>query len=435
MKNNIEQKIKESLQNHEMPYNASAWTAMQAKLDVVKPVSVAASASNLKWIIVAASVAVVGVVSYLTINSSTEPTQKEQIQAQTNEISASDISSNDNVENKNVVSNTNNTTSNNIKNNSNSTNSSVTKSPITTDKTVNNEGSNNVGNSNNNINNKTNDTNTSNNSNSTNSNNTNNYSANTNKNYVLPKVNDACDGDIITVKNTNDVSILIEGADLHFIIPANSERKVRMSGSGNHTISLMTDDNSKKSSSFFVKNAPNADFLIDTDTKYEKGLPTTKLEATSSGVDYTWIIGKTRIHGEKVNAHFYTAGDHNVTLLVKDQNGCTSSTTKAVQIDEKYNLFAVNSFSPEDPDPRNNTFMPFSLTQRDVKFNLIILDPADGHIVFQSKDASNAWNGIDKTTGNPVNYGTTYIWKVTIENTEPNENNEYVGNITPIRKR
>ena len=77
---------------------------------------------------------------------------------------------------------------------------------------------------------------------------------------------------------------------------------------------------------------------------------------------------------------------------------------------------AVNSFIPEDIDDRNNTFMPFALTQRNVKFNLIIIDPTDGYIVFQSNDATNAWNGIDKSTGNGVNYGITYILKVIIEN-------------------
>ena len=122
-------------------------------------------------------------------------------------------------------------------------------------------------------------------------------------------------------------------------------------------------------------------------------------------------------------------------MTVKDANGCSSSITKSIRIYEKYNLMAVNSFIPEDIDDRNNTFMPFALTQRNVKFNLIIIDPTDGHNVFQSNDATNAWNGIDKSTGNGVNYGMTYIWKVIIENAEPNENNEYAGNITPIQKR
>jgi len=438
MKNNIEQKIKESLQNHEMPYNASAWSTMQAKLDVVKPVSVAAPVSPLKWIIVAASVAVVGVVSYLAINANSEPTQKEQIQAKTIEVDELNSTSSNNTTNdsKVIESELPSTPSKNNTSNSNSNNSPANIQSNPTDRITNKGNENTINNNNGYSTNPSNSKiNESNNNLSAGNNNTNGNPLNPSKNYILPKVNDACEGDVITVQNTNDVSILVEGPDLHFIIPANSERKVRTKKSGSHKITLMTDDNTSKSSTFFIKNSPNADFVIDTDTKFEKGLPTTKLETTSIGVDYTWVIGKTRINGEKVNAHFYTPGNHNVTLLVKDANGCTSSTTKAVQIDEKYNLMAVNSFIPEDLDNRNNTFMPFALTQRDVKFNLIILDPTDGRVVFQSKDASNAWDGIDRTTGNPVNYGTTYIWKVTIENAEPNENNEYAGNITPIRKR
>ena len=80
MKDNLEKNIKQSLENHEMPYNASAWTAMQARLDVVKPAS--PPASNLKWYISAASVVVVGIVAYVAFNySSNKPSTKTPQQA------------------------------------------------------------------------------------------------------------------------------------------------------------------------------------------------------------------------------------------------------------------------------------------------------------------------------------------------------------------
>ncbi len=435
MKENLENKIKQSLENHEMPYNASAWMAMQAKLDAVKPVT--SPASNLKWYISAASVVVVSVVAYVAFNNSTETVNETPQQAKNTEIVEN--KTNSTVEKNNEQNKTNpgvtseNTSEEIVTNESNNNRSNTTSSTTVQHNPF--VMSSNSGNGNGTGSNSGTGNSGANTSNGTNSGNSNSGNSNTIKNYILPKVTDVCEGETAFIKNTNDVAVLIEGPEMHFMIPANSERKVRMNKEGAHEISLMIDGNSKKSNTFFVKRAPKADFMIDTDTKFEKGLPTTKLESSTPGIEHSWIIGKSRVYGEKVDAHFYKSGNHDITLSVKDVNGCSNDITKSIHIDEKYNLMAVNSFIPEDIDSRNNTFMPFALTQRNVKFNLIIIDPTDGHIVFQSNDASHAWNGIDKTTGNGVNYGTTYIWKVTIENAEPNENNEYAGNIMPIQKR
>ena len=436
MKNNIEQKIKESLQNHEMPYNSSAWTAMQAKLDVAKPVSGTNPASNLKWYISAASIVVIGIVTYTVLNATSETVKETPKQSNNTEITESNTNSENNTTStvENISNNSSNTSIENVNVdavNSIESNSTLSNNNRTTQNNpftmTSRNGDDNGNNSSNNSTASSNSSSSSNNTSSPNSSNT--------KNYIIPNVKEVCEGESTTIKNTNDVDLLVVGPDMQYVIPANSERKIKMSKDGAHEISLMVDGNAKKSNSFFVKKAPKAEFMIDSDTKFENGLPTTKLEATSIGVEYSWKIGKSKVSGEKVDAHFYNQGNHDVTLTVKDVNGCTSSTSKSVYVDEKYNLLAVNSFIPEDTDPRNNTFMPFALTQRDVKFNLIIIDPTDGHTVFQSKDASNAWNGIDKTTGSPVKYGTTYIWKVTLENPEPNESNEYAGNITPINRR
>ncbi len=435
MKENLEKNIKQSLENHEMPYNESAWTAMQAKLDVVKPVS--SPFSNMKWYISAASAVAVGIVTYVALNNSVETTKEvpqqakntsELIQSTANATATENTTENNTTNSSTTLSNTNESTVNGSDgqrtNSTNNSNSQSNPFAVTSNRgngtSVSDIGQSGSNPSNGNIN----------------GNNTSGTLAPApSKDYTLPKVTEVCEGETTTIKNTNDVALMIEGPEMQFVIPAHAERLVKMTKEGTHEIYLMTNDNSKKSNTFFVKGAPKVDFIIDTDTKFEKGLPTTKLETSVQGAEHSWIIGKSRIQGEKVNAHFYKTGNEDITLTVKDANGCSNSITKSIRVDDKYNLMAVNSFIPEDIDTRNNTFMPFALTQRNVKFNLIVIDPTDGHTVFQSNDASNAWDGIDKTTGNGVTYGTTYIWKVTIESAEPNENNEYTGNITPIRKR
>ena len=96
---------------------------------------------------------------------------------------------------------------------------------------------------------------------------------------------------------------------------------------------------------------------------------------------------------------------------------------------------AMNSFVPTDVDPAINTFMPYSLKVRGDDFHMIIIDPADGHLIYETKDASKGWDGIDKQTGAMVKYESAYIWKVTIENRQIGESPEYAGTVVPLPTR
>ena len=92
MKEPIEELFKQSLGGHEMPYNPEAWTAMNARLDVVSPVT---PTSYLKYYIGAAVIGVAAISTYIffaTGNPSTDaiPTSlaketiKENTSTQTN---------------------------------------------------------------------------------------------------------------------------------------------------------------------------------------------------------------------------------------------------------------------------------------------------------------------------------------------------------------
>ena len=76
--------------------------------------------------------------------------------------------------------------------------------------------------------------------------------------------------------------------------------------------------------------------------------------------------------------------------------------------------------------------MPMALTVRDVQFNMIIIDPKSGNVVFETNNASNGWDGIDKNTGQMTRPNTAYIWKVVLQNPEPGERSEYSGTITRL---
>ncbi|MEY3412442.1 MAG: hypothetical protein RIQ70_1130, partial [Bacteroidota bacterium] len=56
----------------------------------------------------------------------------------------------------------------------------------------------------------------------------------------------------------------------------------------------------------------------------------------------------------------------------------------------------------------------------------------DGGIMYQTEDASQPWNGIDKRTGQLAPSSQAYIWKVRLSNPLPGEPTEYKGTITKL---
>ena len=76
--------------------------------------------------------------------------------------------------------------------------------------------------------------------------------------------------------------------------------------------------------------------------------------------------------------------------------------------------------------------MPYALSKRNSAFSLIIIDPNDGGMIFESSDYSKPWDGIDKRNGKLVSESMIFIWKVTLASPEKNEKAVYKGTIIRI---
>lgn len=178
-----------------------------------------------------------------------------------------------------------------------------------------------------------------------------------------------------------------------------------------------------------VHSLPSVNFTYEANI-FEKGLPIVICEAYGEYASYSWSFDDKTVKDEAVTLYnFFKKGDHDVALKVIDRNGCENTIKKTVQIRNNYNLMAVGAFRPNGSDHRNQTFMPYSLTERNVKFQLTIIDPTDNGVVFTSKDAKNAWDGTDQRTGEMTASNKTFIWKVQIYNPVPNERPIYSGTI------
>jgi hypothetical protein len=175
---------------------------------------------------------------------------------------------------------------------------------------------------------------------------------------------------------------------------------------------------------------------VDDELNYETGLPIIKGEVQTFEESIKWKVDKiVSAHSSKAKTaafYFFEKGQFDLEVIVTNEKGCSSSEINRIFIEKDYNLLAVNAFDPLSDDSRKNTFMPYALTKRNSAFSLIIIDTDNGGIIFESSDASNPWDGIDKRNGQLVNKNKAFIWKVTLASPEKNEKTVYKGTIIRI---
>lgn len=419
MKDNLENAFKDSLSNHELPYDSAAWTAMSAKLDAIQPVATTPPASSVgKWIIAAGTVITVSVGAYIYMNNDKEVVESEKI---TNNV----------VQKNETVKPTVNTTLD-VKQNSQETvvneevNPSIDEQKKTT-QSPSNPGTNpNIKHS------------------GTPSQLPPAITDETSKNpkitptinptvesIIAPTVKDVCEHELTTIKNINSVDLIVLTPNKdRLVIKKQSTFKSDELESGNYKIYA----NDKLISTFTVNHSPKADFTIDDQTPFEDGLPSLPVETFSEGTKFTWNFdnSKNAAQGRIANAHFFTKGEHSVTLKTQNESGCSSEITKTVEISSDYNLFAPNAFEPNHSDVRRTKFIPNALLVRGSVFTMIIVNPKTGATLYSTSNAADGWDGVDRTTGELVGENETYVWKVFLKNPVAGEKSEYSG--TVIRK-
>ncbi|PWH86846.1 PKD domain-containing protein [Brumimicrobium oceani] len=251
------------------------------------------------------------------------------------------------------------------------------------------------------------------------------------KQYIAGNISSAivCPGETIEIMNPsssekvrfeiNSNWVVLQPNKTHVFAPTESVQ-----------IDFVNDKNELIESKYIkVHEAVNPDFTFEANI-FEKGLPVVIVEAFGDYKSYQWEFdGEIAKPGAIVKHSFFDKGDYSVALKVTDANGCNAFTSKTIRIREKYNLMAMDAFKPNGADFRNRTFMPYSLKERDVRFQMTIVDPVDNGVLFTSTDAENAWDGTDQRTGKMTPSNKTYIWKVQIFNPVPNERPIYAGTV------
>lgn len=414
MKDNFENNIKESLNGFEVPYDAAAWSAMSKRLDQAMPIS---GKSNLKWYLGGA--AIVALIASSTIFWSTneeKPTATRNLASNTNKkvntvqvktsnptATTVNTSAAKSIDQKQTTAQT--TTSEiNQENNFSLLDGPLSYTQLAKPSAMMNEDE-------------------------------------PSKSVLdpmvelmkpdVPEIANMCLGETSVIKNTNKQELTILGPNGILTIKGNSTYTLSPESEGTYAIGYMENNLFQSKETFVVKPLPKADFTIDNSYPYENGVPTINLSTHAQGVAHQWSFeGQKGLNfGTETKAHFFYKGEYDISLTVTGSNSCKSTVTKSVQIDETYNLMAHNVFDPMSSDNRLNSFMPTGLAQRSVDFRMIIIDPTDGAIVFETSDVSNPWRGLDKRNGQMVSANKAYIWIATLNNPLKGENPEYKGTI------
>ncbi|TNF49557.1 MAG: hypothetical protein EP305_02540 [Bacteroidetes bacterium] len=426
MKMNIEEIIKKSVEGHEMPYDAAAWDQMSKRLDQVMPTK---PASNLKWYLGGAAVIAAVSISAILLSNNSEEQKVTPSVSQTTETNSNDsknqpnhsVDNNTGTDVKGVQNNEfvqidlNDVTAQNSGSSNQNTSSTSQNSGSTNTTTQNGSNSN----ANNTADNQRNNSSTT------------QQASNSPSQISIPKIENICLGESVKIQNKNEAPItLIQANGLITTIKPKSSLTFIGDEAGTYKIGVMKGADFIEGDSFKVLEGPNAEFSIVEANTFDNGVPVVRVESGSTGSNYNWSINGIIREGKNAEFNLFEKGNYNIVHEVTGSNGCKSSVARKVTIEEDYNLLAANAIRPNSSIGENTSFMPFALTVRDVEFTLIIVDAANGAVIFESSDATQGWDGTDKRNGQQVKRYTPFAWKVVIKNPLPGERNEYRGTVT-----
>ena len=183
----------------------------------------------------------------------------------------------------------------------------------------------------------------------------------------------------------------------------------------------------------YVENNPQAGFIASSQQVLNLDPQVTFTNTTTGAVNYVWDFGdnspleygETAIHdfpGDQTTGYI-------VTLYAYSPIGCVDSTTTVIQVNEEVIFYLPNTFTP-DGDEFNQDFQPvFTAGYDPYDFDMYIFNRW-GEIIWESHDASAAWDGM--YNGKPVQEG-TYTWKIEFKTIATDERMTVNGHVTLIR--
>lgn len=259
---------------------------------------------------------------------------------------------------------------------------------------------------------------------------------NTVERFVIPEIANVCSGEIVRIYNPNKENLLIVSPKgKRFEIKGQTTFSLKFDEEGQYSVGKSNSESFIKDGTFKVFELPNAEFSTNDANLYnDKGLPSYKVAAIeNNATSYQWLVNQKNVSDKKnADLHLFEKGNYTISLTVKNQYGCKSTKNELVKINMDYDLIAMNALDLSSTDTKKNTFIPYALHKRDSKFTMYIYDQ-QGREIYKTSDADSGWNGINQLTNEMVEPNSVYVWKVILENPEPNEKNVYKGVVNVVK--
>jgi hypothetical protein len=236
-----------------------------------------------------------------------------------------------------------------------------------------------------------------------------------------------CDNVAQEVKNLNSFSITVKSNSESIPINPSEQIKLKLS-EGNYEVIKTEDGTSLQSHN--VSSVGSCEIVIS-ELYFQDGLPfrrasiKTESSVISMSADGLPVV----CCNKEQDILAFHKGNYMLNVGLMQEHGCTGTKEESIYVSDDYNLLAVNAFEPLSQDLRKSTFLPYALTQRNTPFKMIILDPSDGGIVFETSDVQLPWDGTDKRTGKMADTNKAYVWKVNLTKPEPGEKMDYMGTV------
>jgi gliding motility-associated-like protein len=151
--------------------------------------------------------------------------------------------------------------------------------------------------------------------------------------------------------------------------------------------------------------------------------------SSSEIVSLSWLTKDGRTKANRLNFYGLDKGNYSYTVESVDVNGCKFKKEDYIYVPTSYNLFAENTFSPNG-DGINESFIPRALQTRDVGFKMTIFDRS-GTIMYETTQSDQPWDGTT-FNGSKAQIG-NYMWVVTLIN-EDGHPERYSGAISILER-
>ena len=233
--------------------------------------------------------------------------------------------------------------------------------------------------------------------------------------FILEK--EVCQSSVVVLKAENQTNLVSYSWKINDseLINTNS-LIIKLEKEGVNEITLFVKDKegkvvSKTTKEILVKEIPQNSVVIKLDknsivNKYD-------FELLNNENSIVWNFGDNEKSSKYLTSHsFKENSTYKCTYTITSKNGCSATFEKEIKVTRQYTIRTECGFSPNG-DGNNDAFIPAELKFINQPFEMTIYS-RNGAEIYKTNSINSPWNG-NNSDGTKTPYG-TYIWKVTLTN-------------------